>query len=131
MQQDLKDALLDRAELTALVGDRIDWNKRLQGEGLPAIRLLRVSGGATYTLEGRRSFTDTVVQFDVYAETATELAAVVAQVRQALDVLRGAHFRGAVIENERDGTLTGDGPDGDGPSDLHRTSLDVRVWHYA
>lgn len=128
MKQDLVDALLAHPGLTAEVGAEIDWGERRQGASL-GILLERIGGGPTYELHGRTKLTDTQVRMTIYGPDAPTVNRIADQLALAIDTLTAAPFGGAVIEDESDGFSLGDGPDGDGPSNLHQTSLEVRVWH--
>lgn len=128
MKQDLVDALLAHAGLVAEVGAEIDWGERRQGVDR-GILLDRIGGGPTYELHGRTRLTDTLVRMDVFGPDAPTVDRITQQLRLAIDTLQAAPFRGAVIEDENDDFIRGDGPDGDEAGDFHLTSLDVRVWH--
>lgn len=131
MEEDLVAALLAAAGVAALVGDRIDWNILPQGGGLPAIALHRITGGFSYTMKGRSSTSSPLVQIDCWGGTFKQAKSTARAVQAVLEGLHKAHprFQGVFVEDARDTFEAGDGPQPDGATNFHRSSLDVRVWH--
>lgn len=129
MEEDLRTFLLGGAAVSAIVGERLAWGARPQGELLPCGTLHRITGGRDYHMRGRSGLVDSLVQIDCWAGTwlaAKELArAVVAR----LDGLTEGSFQKAFVESERDSFEAGEGPQPGGTTDFYRTSLDVRIWH--
>lgn len=123
-------AVLADPGLSAIVGDRAWWKRRPKGTPAPCLVMTLTSAPWDYTSEGRQGLVGRQVQFDGYSLDATQDAALADALRAFLDRLAGGGFDSAFIENERFDAVAGDGPQSrDGPTDLHRTSLDVRVWH--
>lgn len=127
MEAALIAALLADPALTALVEQRINWNARPQGEGLPAIVLTRVAGRRHYDMGQRIGLTETLVQFDVWAASLSSALAVKAALLAALDSLTAAPFQRCFAESERDSFEPAEGPD---EVHFHRASVDVRIWHH-
>jgi len=131
MEEDLVAQLLADAGLSALVGDRITWNLRDQAGALPAVVLHLIDATRQRFLGGRRSgFEGAYLQADCWGSTFAEAKDVSRAFRAALDNLTGA-FRGSAEEHERDDAFLDPAPVGHRPAELHRTSLDVRVWRQA
>lgn len=128
MEADLRTFLLAAAGLSPLVGERIAWNARPRGEGLPALCLHKISGAPKYVMVGRTSLSESLVQIDCWASTAAGARALADAVMVAFDTLADP-ILGAFIVRDRSDFEAGDGPRADGAKDFHRTSLDVRVWH--
>lgn len=95
--------LRDRAELVALVGDRIrPMGKLKQNEVLPAVTTFRLSA-RRWPGYGRESgHADVQLQIDSYAETEAEALAVADEVRQALQNASAGVIRGTFLNTERD-----------------------------
>jgi hypothetical protein len=134
MEEALLAALAANAAVAALVGDRIGWGLRPQGEGLPAICLHLVSAPRTYTLAGRVPTVHRLVQVDCWGGAFDDAKLTARAVQAALDTLTAAPFQGAFLEGERDDSAEREavrppGVDADGAEDLFRTSLDVRIVH--
>lgn len=68
----MEEALLARLRanvaLAALVGDRVDWIERPQGDALPGVTLQGITPGRNYTQEGT-GLTGTRVQTDSWGAT--------------------------------------------------------------
>lgn len=129
MKADLTNYLLADAGLTARVGNRIKWELRPQGSILPALGLTMVSAPRAYTMKSRDRLTGYLVQMDVWAGTLATREAATEALILALDDMEGSALKAAFIENQRDSTEVGQGPDAAGASNFYRSSLDVRVWH--
>ena len=127
MEEALIAALLANAGLTAFVDDRIDWLKRPQASSLPAITLQVASSPYSYTLNGRDTLTDRLVQIDIWGSTYASMKATARAVRLALDELNAVPMV-AFIENERETHEGRDDPGNDGSTDFFRTSIDARIW---
>lgn len=131
MEEALTAQLLASAGLLALVGERITWGLREPGSPLPALVLTLISARPDYTTTGASGLTDNLIQADCWGATYAEAKAVA---RAVIDVCAqlSAPFRGpAFVESERDDAFQAAAPDADGGTDLFRTSLDLRAWHYA
>jgi hypothetical protein len=127
MEEALIARLLAAAPLTALVGNRINWGLRVQGEPLPALTLANVSPGRSYTYKGAAGLSGPRVQFDGYAAdflTAKAIArALIAALEQPATVA-GISFAPAFLDAER-------GPDTEelgGGLRVERVSLDFFIW---
>lgn len=130
MEEVLLAHLLEDFDVLALVADRIAWGLRPRGEALPAIVLTRVSGRREYVMGGAAGLTDSLVQVDCWAGTYDDAKFTARAVVTALHTLSTSPISRAFVEAERDNSELGDGPRRDGSEAFHRTSLDVRVWHF-
>ncbi len=117
------------AHLTALIGERVDWLLRPQGEALPSVSLQTISAPPEYHMDGRDDLQGDLVQIDVWASTFASLRQVERALTAALDGPFDAPITEAFIENRRETTEAQDGPDATGSTTFFRASLDVRVWH--
>ena len=119
--------LLAQAGITALVGNRINWLRRPQGEALPAMALQLVSGVPDYLLDGSYSLTESRVQMDAWAKSFLQAKQIARAVEAALSGQRftqsGVRFAGVFIASERDDTFD------ETPDTYFRTSLDLMVHH--
>jgi len=118
--------LLATAGITALVGQRISWSRRPQGEALPAIVLHRIDGAPDYHLTGASGIVESRVQVDCWGASYGSAKAVARAVEAAVSGQRftqGAiRFDAILILDERDSTF-------DETTPLFRTSLDLGVFH--
>lgn len=130
MEEALRAGLLAHAALAALVGERVHWNVRPQGRGLPAVVLHRISGGREYHMQGRSELSGALVQADCWATSYAGALALKRALIDALDALE-APFQGAFVESERDTFEAVAGPEPGGGTVLHRASADIRVWSTA
>lgn len=126
MEEDLRNALLASAGLSALVARRIYWDLAPQGAELPYVVLTLVTSPRGYTYQGRDGLTGHLVQIDAYAPTKAAVKAVARALDVTLEAL-GAPFQKAFIESERSGRDTDDAS-ATAATPLFRASLDVRVW---
>lgn len=127
MEQDLTARLLAAAPLTALVGNRITWGQRVQGEPLPALTLLNVSPGRTYLHGGADATANPRIQFDCYASTSAQAQQLARTLRGVLEspAVQGATaFSVALLDAERGPLIEDVG----GGLKVHRYSLDFLVW---
>lgn len=130
MEEALRAHLLATAAVTALVpAERIVWNQRI-GPALPAISLHRITGRPDYHLQGPSGLVDSLVQVDCWGASFASVTAVARAVQAALSAHAGGVISRCFIENLRSSFEKGDGATGAStPTDFHRSSLDVRVWH--
>lgn len=118
--------LLGAAGVTALVGQRINWSRRVQGEALPAIVLHRIDGGRDYHTQGPSGLIESRVQVDCWGKSYGSAKAVARQVEAAVSgarFIQGAiRFDAILIVDERDDSF-------DETTPIFRTSLDLAVHH--
>lgn len=65
----IRSRLVNDATVSSLVGDRIAWVERIQGEALPGITLQVIEDDREQHLRGFQSLLSLDVQIDVWAET--------------------------------------------------------------
>lgn len=132
MEEALRGLLLGTAALSDRVGTRIDWGVRSQGSKLPAITLHSIGGGIRMNLGGSSGWSRDRIQIDCWGRTfiaARDLADILVPRGRSGGLLVG--FRGD-LPGVRLRTLpldrsSDDDEDSEGP--VHRTSLDISVWH--
>jgi len=78
---DLRNHLLDDSQIAFAVGLRIRPRKLVQGETLPAIRIMQAGGLQENTLAGASSVRQATVQIDCYAATSEAADALLERVR--------------------------------------------------
>lgn len=126
MEQELRTKLLATAALASLVGTRIDWGARPQGAALPAVVLHLIGSQPDLHMAGPGSWTETRVQADCWATTFKAARDVAATLVTALHGFRGdmgaLRVRCRVLSRRADS-------DGSAETVLHRTMIDLRVWH--
>lgn len=127
MEEALVAHLLASAGLSSLVDDRVHLGKRPQGFGLPAVVLHRISGAEGVTLDGPDGLGEARIQVDCWAGgwlAAKEVARAVKAAVSGLNATVGdTKFQGVFVISERDDF------DHAPPEQLHRSSLDLQVWH--
>lgn len=126
MEEDLAARLLADSGVAAIVGVRVNWVERPQGESLPAIVLQIVSSGRDYVLDGPQSLREDRVQADCWGLTYAAAKSAARAVIAALEppATHGStKFNGAFVDAERDGR------EDIGTALVFRTSLDLMVWH--
>jgi len=128
MHEQLRRRLRDDAALAALQADRVYWNTRPQGSALPATVLSIVSDPEPQTYADVQPMRRTLVQADLVARSAIELA----QMEEAFcNAIRGTaqvdgvKFRRAFIRDRRDRSQDGV------PDYRHVLQIDFQVWHSA
>lgn len=126
MQGALRARLIGDVAVAALVASRVYWVERPQGAGLPAITLQTVSGSRPRHMAGLQDLRPTRVQLDAWAESYADARRVAEAVVAALAAHHSANgivFRPMGFENERDLI------ERLGTKSIHRTTLDLIVWH--
>lgn len=122
----LRKRLRDDAGLAALQANRVDWETRPQGAALPGTVLSVISDPVAQNYRGPQALQRTLVQADLYAASAKELAALesafVAAILPAMQV-DGVKFARAFIIDRR--TRSRDGK----PDFVHCRQIDFYVWH--
>lgn len=130
-EEDLTELMLGDPGLRAVVSKRIYWRKRPVGTPLPAIVLSSPSRITRYTTLKREKLAGVRVQVDCRGVSEAEVNGVRDAVILFFDGLRGGPFQGAFIQDPTPGDVEATpGAQGKGSSDIHQTSLDVRVWHH-
>lgn len=127
MEEALIALLLADDDVAALVGTRIYWLRRPQKSALPSVTLQTIGGPRTYHSEGADSIIAHRVQVDCWAATFTSAKAVARAVEAAVS---GRRF--AAQATNVPGVFVIDAADsfeGEEPEAIHRSRLDLRVWH--
>jgi hypothetical protein len=128
MEEWLRAKLLATAAVTALSGQRIDWNIRPQGDGYPAVTLQLISAVRPGKMTGVSNWRDARVQIDCWArdvKTATLLRRAIADLTDGLRVTAdGKKYRAFVIDESAN-------PDSDAKGVVHRAQLDLRISYQA
>lgn len=127
MEEDLMAALLADAGLGPLVGNRISWSLRPQGEPVPALVLTVVSRERDELLTEPGRLNGYRIQVDAYAGGYAEAKALARAALAAFDALT-APFQGAFLLTERDLTDLSAGPQPGASRTLSRVSQDIEVW---
>ena len=126
METQLRTRLLNAAPVAAIVGNRISWGVRPQGEAYPSIVLTIVSDPRPQDYKGNIAHRSTRVQADCYGTTRAQVVALREAVIAAIvptATVGGVTFRRAFIENvvNRDAhTDTGL---------VFRDMVDFNIWH--
>lgn len=130
MEEALRATLLATAALTGRVGRRIDWGVR-SGADLPAIRLFEISGVPQMNLSGPSGWSRSRIQIEAWGRTykdARDIADIIGGRQGLLNGMRaeidGVRLRTFILGRRAD-------DDTDTVGVLHRTALDVLVWHAA
>ncbi|WP_447727276.1 DUF3168 domain-containing protein [Sphingomonas koreensis] len=130
MEEELRAMLLSMADLTVRVGTRIDWDKRSQGDMLPAGVLHLKASVRPMNLAGPGAWARGLVQMDWWArqhKDARDLAEMIAR-----PVAKGGihGFRGtrSGIRLRVWALSIANDTDTDAKGVVHRARLDCRVW---
>ena len=126
MQGALRARLLATPQVTALVAQRVDWVIRPQTAALPAVTLQTISGDRPQTHAGFEEMRTARVQCDVWATTYASARAITEAIVRALAPKaesNGVRFGRMFFEGDRDLLDT------TATTPIHRTSLDLIVWH--
>lgn len=131
MEQALRALLLGTTGIADVVGGRIDWGVRPQGSALPAVVLSTPSGVPQMNLAGPSGWTRSRVRAECWGRSyldAKRVADAIGGRGGRLVGLRetagSVRLRTLVIGRFSDA-------DSDTTGTLHRTILDVLVWHDA
>lgn len=126
--------LLNSAAVTDIVGNRVNWGERPQGEPFPALTLQVVSDPRPSHLKGLDGARPTRLQVDCWAETLLQslalASAVIATLRPPATV-SGKKFGVAQIDSQRDlGETVGSGNASQSSGTyIHRQSVDLIIRH--
>lgn len=71
-QAALRKRLVDDTPLATIVGTKVDWAARKQGDPAPAVNMMLISDGGVQTLAGFQGLQPSRVQFDSYGLTHKE-----------------------------------------------------------
>jgi hypothetical protein len=126
--------LLDSAAVTDIVGQRLNWGTRVQGEPLPAITLQVVSDPRLSHLKGADGARTTRLQVDCWAKdmlVTLALASAVIATLQPPAIVSGKKFGGARVDGQRDlGETVGSGNAAQSSGTyIHRQSVDLIIRH--
>lgn len=129
MDEALRDLILTYTPVASVVERRVDWGVRPQGDHLPAITLWRISSIRQMNLAGASRWTRDRIQIDCWGRTykaAKDLAMSLAGEDGLLVGYRGEHLETRMrifavgMRSDHDEDTVGI---------IHRTSIDVMVWH--
>ena len=126
MEEALRNKLLAILAVYDLVGDRITWNIRPQGSSLPAVLLHLIDTTPADDADGNSGLSESRVQVDCLGATYRE-AKLLARAVQTLGVeltINQAEFTGVYVDAERD-----DHTDSSAAGSVHRTTVDLLLWH--
>lgn len=128
----MEEALIARlsaaAAVAAVVGDRISWFGRIEGDPLPALTLLNISPGQSWTHSGPDGVDRPRVRFDCYAATDVEAIAlkraVIATMTAPVDI-DGWRFHPGMLGADR----TIEEPQMAGGTDLFHQQIELQFYH--
>lgn len=126
METQLRTRLLNALPAAAIVGSKVHWGVRPQGEAYPSLVLTIVSGDRPQHMDGNIDARSTIVQFDCYGTTRAQSVALREAVINAIvpaAVVSGVTFFRSFVQNLR----TMDAHTDTGL--VFRDSLDIQVWH--
>ena len=103
MEEELRAVLLGSADVSAIVGDRINWREHPQGAPWPGIILTVIGSQNGHTMSGPNDLFETRVQADIYADTYGAAKTTARAVLAALDGHRSGGLQGVFHAGSRDG----------------------------
>lgn len=128
MEEELIQHLLACAPLNALVGQRMNWNKRPQGGVIPDIVLQKISDIPQYAFNEPQELWSSRVQIDCWGNTFLEAVNVSREVFSCLSGLKeelsGVEIQGAFLIGERQSF-----EEGEATARYHRVSQDFNIWY--
>ena len=127
MEEALRDYLLTKTAIVALVGQKIRWVVSSQSDAGSRIVLAKVSSVPAYHTSGQSDLADSRVQVDCYAETALTALSIARAVKAGIPktpfTAGGVDFSLFQLSERQ----TYEDPT---PSHrVHRVSIDFQVWH--
>lgn len=122
MEETLASLLLNDTAVSASVGQRVNWSER-PGDDLPAITLHRISGRRDSHSAGRSGLVSSTVQIDIWGASYKQAKLLARATIRALPQAPSGNLQGIFIESESDSF------EGEDPTPLYRTRLDISVWH--
>lgn len=118
--------LTQDAGLKTIVGDRIDFGLRPQGENLPGISLSVISDPRPNHFQGRQELRQTRYQIDAFGLTADQVTRAAERCIEILEVP-------ATVDGVRWEKPLFEGPEDSGSQEdalfVHRARLVVLAWH--
>jgi hypothetical protein len=127
MEEALRDYLLTKTALVALVGQKIRWVVSSQSDAGSRIVLAKVSSVPAYHASGQSDLADSRVQVDCYAETALTALSIARAVKAAIPK---APFTAGGIDFSLFQLSERQSYEDPTPSHrVHRVSIDFQVWH--
>lgn len=127
MEEALRDYLLTKTALVALVGQKIRWVVSSQSDAGSRIVLAKVSSVPLYHTSGQSDLADSRVQVDCYAETALTALSIARAVKAAIPK---APFTAGGIDFSLFQLSERQSYEDPTPSHrVHRVSIDFQVWH--
>jgi hypothetical protein len=127
MEEALRDYLLTKTALVALVGQKIRWVVSSQSDAGSRIVLAKVSSIPAYHAAGQSDLADSRVQVDCYAETALTALSIARAVKAAIPK---APFTAGGIDFSLFQLSERQSYEDPTPSHrVHRVSIDFQVWH--
>ena len=127
MEEALRARLLAATTLAALVGERVDWIERPQGDGLPALTLQLIGAGVAYTHDGPDGLEGAQVQFDAWGATYKQARDVAKAALAAIEpaaTIGGVRFGASFLERMSDFPPE----ELDGGVKVFRRTFDMTVW---
>lgn len=126
METQLRSRLLSASPVSAIVGTRVSWGVRPQGEAYPSIVLSLIADGRPQHMAGNIDMRETRVQIDCYGTTRAQVAALREAVISAIvpaATVSGVYFQRAFINTVR----TMDAHTDTGI--VFRDMIDAQIWH--
>lgn len=126
METQLRTRLLDDAPVAAIVGTKVHWGVRPQGEAYPSLVLMIVSDPRPQDYKGNIAHRPTRVQADCYGTTRAQAVALRESVIAAIvptATVGGVTFRRAFVNN----VLNRDEYSDTGL--VFRDMVDFEIWH--
>jgi hypothetical protein len=126
METQLRSRLTSDSAVAAIVGTRVNWGVRPQGEAYPSVVMTIIDDDRPQHMAGLITCRETLVQFDCYGITRAQVAALREAVIAAITpgaIVSGMIFLRSFVDTVRNMDAYTD------TGLVFRDSVDARVWH--
>ena len=126
IEEALKIHFVNDAALTALVSDRIYWQRQPENGTLPSVTFRRIGGMRFRSMDGYAGMTESTFQFDAWSKTSPTEARLLAQMLTiSLEHFKGIDRRADVVDVDAGVDLHD--PE---PTNVFHVAVDATILHH-